>query len=546
MNRQPGRPISVKTREGIFGRWVAVLAFCACFVSGQQLHAAIAPQFLYPMDDSDLSQSVARQGGEWSNLTNEQKVALRQAGHIYVTEANAEGSKWIGRPNSYLPQAQAAHNRIVEKFRAEIRAILAWPNGKDPNAKTEAEKAAENIENTPKIPENPYDDDKRLEKLNLTPEQKAKIEKLRKERQKAMAAIVKAAAKKKNTVKNRRTFVASLRFFFALYNYRMRYTFTPRQIDIFNEPPGGGPSGGPGIEPPPIVLPPINNLTGGTKPDDLLKGGEEESGTEAKKRLTRTNFYDFPEFQSFLGLDDTQMTELAGYDAVSRAAIQAAQDADVYFAFQDCDKELGKIQNSIRRLIPREQRESFNALSLLLFDAMEFPSQNIASFSHGEGWTGADEIKVQEVLMPFFYANKELVLDPAEVPVSELVTLQQTLEKNVRSALPAGPRAAWKDAKTSNPVIYEAVKKYKNLDGMTDLADDSAAAQWISDNVPENMSELAKTAVESPYFWPGLTGFLVLCFFMYDRIRWRAVSKEMQAAKDAEAQSHLPKRSWGD
>ncbi|MGL4942249.1 MAG: hypothetical protein ACRC46_03540, partial [Thermoguttaceae bacterium] len=315
---------------------------------------------------------------------------------------------------------------VTTPWRAKIDAIYAWPNGKNPNSqptarpepskpqeppkpqppqKTDAEKKAE--DNAKKI-ENadckgccPYDNLDKIKDLKLTPEQQQKIDALRKQRQQKMAQSVKMAKTKRYSTTSRRSLYRILRFFFSLYNYRIRYTMTPTQIGVFDR------------EKEPVQVDRLEDLLAGLKEQEVFSDDQnapEMVETGDKKRLTRTNFAEYDEFRKMLVLDDEQLHELAALDSDTRGNFEAAVEAiskdksREQAILEDADKEFASIQAKIRKLIPRGQKEDFNTLMLLLFDALEFPSQNMASFAAFE--MSEDEVKkLDGILQPFLKSN---------------------------------------------------------------------------------------------------------------------------------------------
>ncbi|MGL4943456.1 MAG: hypothetical protein ACRC46_09730, partial [Thermoguttaceae bacterium] len=355
------------------------------------------------------------------NLTSEQRAAIQQCLNRLESETVAHNARWIGKVG-VLEQARAEGHVYRVRYDRDVAAIKAWPNGKNPNAKpepkpepskpqppqkTDAEKKAE--ENAKKI-ENadcknccPYDNLDKIKDLNLTPEQQQKIDALRKLRQMKMAQSVKMAKTKRYSTTSRRSLYRILRYFFSLYNYRIRYTMTPNQIaifDVFNDD---------------VVMnvDRLEDLLAGMSEQEVFsddKNAPEMVETGDKKRLTRTNFAEYDEFRKMLVLDDEQLHELAALDSDARGNFEAAVEAiskdksREQAILEDADKEFASIQAKIRKLIPRGQKEDFNTLMLLLFDALEFPSQNMASFAAFE--MSEDEVKkLDGILQPFLKSN---------------------------------------------------------------------------------------------------------------------------------------------
>lgn len=418
-------------------------------------------------------------------LSSEQAEAYRQVIKKYKPQIEAAGKAIaphllrVDGPQNIT--VKKGYDHLVEKLNAlsgqlreELAVIDAWPNGKKPKQhesdkpksevpeRTKADDIADKIENAASCcPNCPYDDDKILEKLKLTATQKENVERLRKQRQKSLAAGVKAASKKKNTAHTRRALYGVLRFIAALHHYRIRYSFTPVQIDIFDR------------ESTDWQPPTFEDLTQGEKPENILIGNEDEVNRDLEKRLTRTNFYKYQEFKSMLAIDDELEMKLTGFDSESQGVFKAATErleelkegnasrGETDFVIKDCDKQFAKIQKGIRMSIARGQRESFYALSLLLFDALEFPAQNMASFDSFD-LAEQDVKKVKDALMLFLDENMKAVVDPSDVSVSRQETMQKELENKVKAVLPAKVRVAWDDAGKTYPKILDAVKKYKS------------------------------------------------------------------------------------
>lgn len=435
------------------------------------------------------------------NATEQQKKLAWKEFDKYLKEISALNKKYTrtniseGQMEAITKERNAVRVSNERTFYFKIACILLQNNNEEsdnPKLKQESDstqpintkippktlQAANRIKNAKEAYKGcPYDRLDQIKGLKLMPEQKEKIDKIREQRQVVLATVVLKSSTKKSTVKTRRTLYGSLRFFVSFYNYRIRRTLTPDQIVVFDADPIGALADDDtaiSVDPIEALLPDDNyptldDILQGAKPEDILNGTEDEiDDNTAKKRLTRTNWYDYTEFRSMLNLDDDQMMMLAGLDAEARANLETTVEALENLndseagkrLLNDCDKQFESIQKRIRRTITRSQKESFNALSLLLFDALEFPSQNMASFNTHE--LSLDDMhKIRHALEEFFNKNLESILGPDDIFTEKHDKLQVELESTIEPLLPIEIRDDWNKARSTYGSIYDAIKKHK-------------------------------------------------------------------------------------
>lgn len=412
-----------------------------------------------------------------SNMSPEQSQAMDALVNKTVAALNAHG----GRGSISIVDMGPIMNDL---FR-ESRAIMAWPGGKkpgmekknddtrrpentrqrpndpSPEAAKAAEKNAEKIEKAKEAyPGCPYDNLDKIKDLNLTPAQKQKVDTLRTQRQRIMAKSVKTAKSKRYGTASRRSLYRVLRYFVSLYNHRIYLTFTPRQVDVFKRHLRDGDG--------PMEVDSLEDLLNGIPERDVFgdDGQPDWQETGDRKRLTRTNFGDYDEFRTLLNLDDDQLHELAALDGEARGVCDAAVEAILADrnaaarALRETDDAFEAIRIKTRKLIPRGQREHFDALMLLLLDALEFPAQNRASFALFE-LQDSDAERLDAVLTTFARGHVKQISDPAEVSLVTQRLLQGELETKAREVLSRKDQTTWNDTKATYRIFYDAVKKYK-------------------------------------------------------------------------------------